>query len=486
MSSPHTRGSSRWRPPSAPRQLVVPAHAGVIPGVGTRGSGAGSRPRTRGGHPLAATQPRTPAGSSPHTRGSSYYGPTRTSLRTVVPAHAGVIRASGGPRPCAQSRPRTRGGHPLGMGGAHRQRRSSPHTRGSSGPSGSKPGRRPVVPAHAGVIPGTMAPMSARTWSSPHTRGSSPGRSATWGWAGVVPAHAGVIPGTGRPRRDPRRRPRTRGGHPALGVTDTFIVMSSPHTRGSSSAGAVGRHSASVVPAHAGVIPRCTSFVPSYSSRPRTRGGHPGRSAVCMVGFRSSPHTRGSSVQGSFTNAGNLVVPAHAGVIPPVPGAPDRPARRPRTRGGHPAYTSWLNSLAVSSPHTRGSSGAGDDGQIMGHVVPAHAGVIRRHPVRGADLAGRPRTRGGHPHPQCGAAPRPPSSPHTRGSSALSVPIDNLRGVVPAHAGVIPGHRRPRAGPPGRPRTRGGHPVTTEPAAGDWKSSPHTRGSSAVPGGGWP
>ena len=170
--------------------------------------------------------------------------------------------------------------------------------------------------------------------SSPHTRGSSQTRLVPLLAWRVVPAHAGVIPSRPASWSGRHSRPRTRGGHPAGPVCEPCVNKSSPHTRGSSLDLGGDILPALVVPAHAGVIPTPAGVATDRQSRPRTPGGHPVGIDVERVTVRSSPHTRG-------------VIPQRTASSPSRPG-------RPRTRGGHPVCSSSLPSRVMSSPHTRG------------------------------------------------------------------------------------------------------------------------------------
>ena len=384
------------------------------------------------------------------------------------------------------------------LGKKRRPRSSSPHTRGSSRRQLVGHARHAVVPAHAGVIPGRRPkawtrpgrprtrgghPREAAVYqpedgSSPHTRGSSRRRGAGAEACRVVPAHAGVIPTRAPATRLSSRRPRTRGGHPALTIGVDWMERSSPHTRGSSRVGLDAGRCLDVVPAHAGVIRRASTSSGRASSRPRTRGGHPHTRALPKRQGWSSPHTRGSSHGYSGHPAAQVVVPAHAGVILMTVRRGTLCRRRPRTRGGHPAQGVIDAVVTKSSPHTRGSSCTVKHTTWRERVVPAHAGVIPREKQRLAAWLSRPRTRGGHPYKGTGYSSQVSSSPHTRGSSRLRRRSSPRRTVVPAHAGVI--LRRP--GPwdcrPGRPRTRGGHPDGEVVVGAGGTSSPHTRGSS--------
>ena len=151
-------------------------------------------------------------------------------------------------------------------------------------------------------------------------------------------------------------RPRTRGGHPRQALKPPSKLMSSPHTRGSSRSSRRSRSTRTVVPAHAGVIPKRTACPCSRACRPRTRGGHPVGNGLRYRLYQSSPHTRGSSRKVDRLRHHPHVVPAHAGVIPTPRCYSATTRRRPRTRGGHPLKPFGWELEWLSSPHTRGSS----------------------------------------------------------------------------------------------------------------------------------
>ena len=92
-SSPRTRGCSFGKGWVAPRNRVVPAHAGVFPPAGWPQSTRRCRPRARGGVPPRTTGCMTGCMSSPRTRGCSVRGVRLDGNGSVVPAHAGVFRS---------------------------------------------------------------------------------------------------------------------------------------------------------------------------------------------------------------------------------------------------------------------------------------------------------------------------------------------------------------------------------------------------------
>ncbi len=315
-SAPRTRGSSVVEALALPARAVGPAHAGVIPGWSRAYAVDRSHPRARGGHPDRYERRLPTVASAPRTRGSSLRRPGTFSMRTVGPAHAGVIlmrstASTSGPR-----RPRARGGHPDAIASASTSAGSAPRTRGSSEPVGGHERVGSVGPAHAGVI------RMGRSFM-PLTP--------------VGPAHAGVIRSSGTARGRWARRPRARGGHPWRCGARGPTVASAPRTRGSSLPTSVRSSLRLVGPAHAGVIPSPCRRPSDARSRPRARGGHPFGDTTELAAYLSAPRTRGSSAGLGERAAHHHVGPAHAGVI--------RTARcwkafmpcRPRARGGHPS-----------------------------------------------------------------------------------------------------------------------------------------------------
>ena len=213
--------------------------------------------------------------------------------------------------------------------------------------------------------------------SSPRTRGLSGAEGVERAPVLVVPAHAGVI----RPARPAAsgglRRPRARGGYPNWRCPSAPNPWSSPRTRGLSDQVRRLPRRPDVVPAHAGVIRARPQAARRRPSRPRARGGYPSSAIGTTSASRSSPRTRGLSVDGGQAGDPALVVPAHAGVIRPTGSRSPTPTGRPRARGGYPYRAAFGSLFAGSSPRTRGLSGHPRLVRVHLIVVPAHAGVIR-------------------------------------------------------------------------------------------------------------
>lgn len=269
--------------------------------------------------------------------------------------------------------------------------RSSPHTRGLPGGSGTSSWttRRPRT---GGGPPPWSSGSPGGSPSSPHARGLPLCRTT----------------GSGR-----CSRPRTRGDLPGTNEIDLGTEASSPHARGSPAVGR--RHTAGppVVPARAG------------SSRDE-RG--PGQAGMVV------PHARGSSSRKADLTRPSAVVP-HA--------------------RGLPSQLGPLTCPELSSPHAPGSSAVFCTQGTIKEVVPARAGVFRPGRTTRGRRRSRPRTGGGLPHKRTVTFVAMESSPHARGSPGIRGPPRRPSPVVPARAGVSRRSGRCGSGSACRPRTRG-------------------------------
>ncbi len=153
----------------------------------------------------------------------------------------------------------------------------------------------------------------------------------------------------------------------------------------------------------------------------------------------------------------------------------------PRTRGDRPSkeIPTWHENW--SSPHTRGSTLLTLPQKVAAAVFPAHAGIDRRAMPSGYWRSGLPRTRGDRPYNSLRKGALDESSPHTRGSTSPEIGPHSPVIVFPAHAGIDLTclPRRPLSRR--LPRTRGDRPQREMLAQKLEKSSPHTRGSTFAP-----
>ncbi len=222
----------------------------------------------------------------------------------------------------------------------------------------------------------------------------------------MVPAHAGVVPDRSRPARHTRRGPRACGGGPSQAVHRRRRDAWSPRMRGWSRNGVTNSIRCSVVPAHAGVVPRRSPSGSDAPGGPRACGGGPNWDINAKNGDPWSPRMRGWSRHGQHLHRLVRVVPAHAGVVPTAGPTTPGPFGGPRACGGGPDPCLLIVESKAWSPRMRGWSphAMGVVGPVP--VVPAHSGVI---PGPTARLAPGARTarlvRGGRRASQAQLAP---------------------------------------------------------------------------------
>ncbi len=340
---------------------VVPAHAGVVPRPAAQSAERSSGPRACGGGPPTPPAPSWSAPWSPRTRGWSHAVELVADLLVVVPAHAGVVPGRPSWRRWCGGGPRARGGGPSSEPSRARRSWWSPRTRGWSLPRQGVNLVRGVVPAHAGVV---LCPpsLSSGPVRGPRARGGGPAaafvKSSHPRWS---PRTRGWSLSVSTSLLEKFGGPRARGGGPSLESGISTVMMWSPRTRGWSLAPKVWCTQKLVVPAHAGVVPAHAGVVPPHHSRspglnlwsprtrgwsrsrhcpqcspsvvlahagvgpcpwatahraargPHARGGGPRRSCVHPVTFGWSPRTRGWSRVRGVAGAVEAGVPAHAG-----------------------------------------------------------------------------------------------------------------------------------------------------------------------------
>ena len=116
------------------------------------------------------------------------------------------------------------------------------------------------------------------------------------------------------------------------------------------------------------------AFCPfSYTSR--TRGGDPGCALRFASKRLYFPHTRGWSRSMFAIIKGYSILPAHAGVIPRNSRIYWKIFNTSRTRGGDPDRRSLDTRISTYFPHTRGWSWPFRSFYEIRYILPAHAEV---------------------------------------------------------------------------------------------------------------
>ncbi len=278
--------------------VLLPAHAGMFPGLAIDGALRLTAPRARGDVPDCETLQALAEGCSPRTRGCSLVTHVRQLELVLLPAHAGMF--------------------PRG-------------TPGTASPS--------TAPRARGDVPAGQVEGGASVGCSPRTRGCSPERDTGALADLLLPAHAGMFPGPSR-RGDGRpAAPRARGDVPAVWCRRRQVESCSPRTRGCSFAAEYLDENGQLLPAHAGMFPSPTGPGTTSSTAPRARGDVPGRRVHGPGRSLCSPRTRGCSQVRIHTWVEAELLPAHAGMFPRRRRRCRRWGSAPRARGDVPHIT---------------------------------------------------------------------------------------------------------------------------------------------------
>ena len=258
--------------------MVFPAHAGMDRSIGP--------PRPR---PLAC---------SPHTRGWTAQADQETKLAEVFPAHAGMDRsAARGPK-FVERVPRTRGDGPLLPARTPPIHQCSPHTRGWTVVHRHRDRCQPVFPAHAGMDRRDRAHAPEPRACSPHTRGWTGSLLYRDPYCGLCSPHTrGWTEGCPGDPSEALCVPRTRGDGPYCQA----LVSGKPR----------------VFPAHAGMDRKGSPNRHRNVRVPRTRGDGPSTGKHSPSRTQCSPHTRGWTVGIAYELRPGAVFPAHAGMDRP-------------------------------------------------------------------------------------------------------------------------------------------------------------------------
>src|SRR5690606_3478288 len=240
--------------------IVLPAHAGMVPSNARRRQPGKGAPRARGDGPATTSARLGVAVCSPRTRGWSRERAKFADYGALLPAHAGLLPVVAAPGGLAKGLPAPAG-------------RAPPRHRPGSGSTCAPPAR--------GDGPGNAQSSPITVRCSPRTRGCSPSRPSVARGRPVLPAHAGMVPTrTEIPDDRPECSPRTRGW--------SLLV-------------AVEAEVAEVLPAHAGMVLRPRAMGAAAGGAPRARGDGPSPPTASHPKATCSPRTRGWSRPGRRT-----------------------------------------------------------------------------------------------------------------------------------------------------------------------------------------
>ncbi len=315
---------------------------------------------------------------------------------------------------------------------------------------------------------------------SPHARGWTAPLASALGHAWVFPARAGMDRVQWGVLDAVECVPRTRGDGPQSGSPQYCGRMCSPHARGWTGIPVPLVSRAIVFPARAGMDRYGVNKNPKSYRVPRTRGDGPSAPDVTVTMTPCSPHARGWTDHIHKIESRLAVFPARAGMDRRGPELGAMACGVPRTRGDGPALNALSSWAGVCSPHARGWTVYSWPIQRPGYVFPARAGMDRPRGSPPRPSPSVPRTRGDGPVTSSGEDPCHTCSPHARGWTACGVRTRRHTGVFPARAGMDRPLlvRRRLCG--GVPRTRGDGPGAMEEERQFRQCSPHARGWTAL------
>ena len=271
-SSPLTRGKRGRHECRSWRLGLIPTHAGKTTETLTTWPANGAHPHSRGENSTRTTKLSAPPGSSPLTRGKQALGWVQDAQGGLIPTHAGKTRPWLSPSGSRTAHPHSRGenyGVEIELSQGYG---SSPLTRGKLRVRADQPGKRRLIPTHAGKTPrcflggneGGAHPHSRGENScarprTPPTRGSSPltrGKHLDGGSVEItgrlIPTHAGKTKGKAIVSFDAGAHPHSRGENTASRPPPCRSWGSSPLTRGKQRSWAGRACRPRLIPTHAG------------------------------------------------------------------------------------------------------------------------------------------------------------------------------------------------------------------------------------------
>ena len=216
-----------------------------------------------------------------------------------------------------------------------------------------------------------------------------------------------------------------------------------------------------LIPAHAGKTLEGRDRRHHQPAHPRSRGENARARRLARRLQGSSPLTRGKLCARERDAHGGGLIPAHAGKT-------WRAMDSPATGCG-------------SSPLTRGKHALFFSDDAVSGLIPAHAGKTPRLDAVLGQVEAHPRSRGENSRPCWMHCLRRGSSPLTRGKLDVGVGVDQVGGLIPAHAGKTFCRAGGRFARPAHPRSRGENFTPSGAVNLMVGSSPLTRGKRGLP-----
>ena len=214
-----------------------------------------------------------------------------------------------------------------------------------------------------------------------------------------------------------------------------MVSGSSPLTRGKRNSRDDHPDGDRLIPAHAGKTGVPFARSPLHGAHPRSRGENQNGEETTPPRKGSSPLTRGKLGQAQVPNLIGGLIPAHAGKTNLDHRRDDGDKAHPRSRGENPWKASRAYCRAGSSPLTRGKPLKNLNASLGRRLIPAHAGKTTDQMYRSTCSTAHPRSRGENRLRAHSGLVRRGSSPLTRGKRRRHPAGPTRRRLIPAHAG---------------------------------------------------
>ena len=256
--------------------------------------------------------------------------------------------------------------------------------------------------------------------SSPLSRGIRAPVVTKMPEAGIIPALAGNTPIGGGHCPESSDHPRSRGEYRRPKRLELVGWGSSPLSRGIRPAVSGIDDIKRIIPALAGNTFAGQSSTGFRRDHPRSRGEYHGLAAFGLVFDGSSPLSRGIPPRSATSWGWGRIIPALAGNTPILPFDAASNTDHPRSRGEYALADVSFRPLGGSSPLSRGIRSPGSRPCSRRRIIPALAGNTRRRgPCRRFDRD-HPRSRGEYVQLEHMVVVRMGSSPLSRGIHLLT------------------------------------------------------------------
>ena len=276
------------------QRRIIPAHAGQTRSARSPAKPPPDHPRACGANNTGPAQAASDIGSSPRMRGKPMAEIERQAAMRIIPAHAGQTSGHPAWSVPGTDHPRACGANAQWSFGRRLQVGSSPRMRGKRDRTGNRTTIRRIIPAHAGQTGLRVGDVPERTdhpracganscsvivyrlccGSSPRMRGKPARPRRRFRRCRIIPAHAGQTPSTGHDPHGRSDHPRACGANVILASRRFHHGGSSPRMRGKPERSHRGCAGGRIIPAHAGQTRSRSPHSSPYPDHPRACGAN--------------------------------------------------------------------------------------------------------------------------------------------------------------------------------------------------------------------